>query len=336
MNIFDPTRKRGTLRPAKPKRRQKLKKQPTRNKTEGKRGLLRSRAALTPVALRPSTPEAMPPTARRRRFKRDFGGVIRSMLNVKTFISSARFYSFLLLVGCMYALYLVGTNQHFYLNNVSIEGVSALGATDILDASGLRGAHIFAIEPTEAADAIGLLPGVISAEVSVNWPNDVTIVIEEDTPVLLWNEAGRDFWVTKSGTLVPAFNNTVDLLRVKAVVPAVAQEADLTASPEVDNAPPPLTYLDFVPQEVIAGVSSLQELYPSITEMEFAPSGGLRFSDERGWLAKFGTGEDILRKHTIYEEIANYVQREGIAIEYINVSVVENPVFKPIATVGSE
>jgi hypothetical protein len=334
MDIFDPTRKRGTLRPSKPKRKQKLKKQP-KLVPDGKRRLRRSTAE-TPLTLRQRTPETMPPTARWRRFRRDFGGVIRSVMNVQTFISSARFYSFILLVGCLYALYLVGTNQRFYLTNVSIEGVSALGATDILEASGLRGAHIFAIEPAEAAEAIGSLPGVISAEVSVNWPNDVQIVVAEDTPVLLWNEGGRDYWVTESGTLVPALNNTVELLKIKAVLSPVIQQPDLTELPEIDAAPQPVTYLDFVPQEVIAGAVALQELYPYITEMEFAPSGGLRFNDSRGWLAKYGTGEDILQKHTIYEGIADYVQREGMAVEYINVSVVENPVYKPISVVSEQ
>ncbi len=336
MDIFDPTRKRGTLRPSKPKRKQKLKKQPKRA-TERRRRLFQSKAAPAPAVIRPrTTAESMPPTARWRRFRRDFGVLVRSATNVQAFIASARFYSFLLLVGCLYALYIVGTNQRFYLNNVSIEGVTALAATDILDASGLRGKHIFAIEPMDAAAAIGALPGVISAEVSVNWPHDVQIVVDEDTPVLLWNEGGRDYWVTESGTLVPIFNQTVDLLRVNAVVPLTAQEPNLTALPEINTAPVPVTYLDFVPQEVIAGALELQELYPYITQMEYAPSGGLRFNDERGWLAKYGTGEDLLHKHTIYEEIVNHVQREGIAVEYINVSIVESPVYKPIGLVGSE
>lgn len=336
MDIFDPTRKRGTLRPSKPKRRLKLKKQPKRA-SERKRGLLRPQAAPTPVVLRPRTStETMPETARWRRFRRDFGGVIRSALNVQTFIKSARFYSFLLLIGCLYALYIVGTNQRFYLNNVLIDGVFALETADILEASGLHGAHVFAIEPTEAAEAIGALPGVISAEVSVNWPDNVQIVIEEDTPVLLWNEGGRDYWVTESGTLVPYFESNIELLKVQAVMPPVIQQPNLTELSEIDVPPIPATYLNFVPKEVIAGAVTLQEQYPYITEMEFAPSGGLRFDDERGWMAKFGTGEDILHKQTIYEAIADYVQREGILIEYINVSVVANPVFKPISVVGSE
>lgn len=335
MDIFDPTRKRGTLRPSKPKRKMKLKKQPKRA-PERKKRRLRSQAAAVPVTLRPRTPDVMPTTARWRRFRRDFGGVIRSALNVQAFIASARFYSFLLLVGCLYALYAIGTNQQFYLNDVSIDGVSALGVADILDESGLLGAHMFAIEPDEAAQAIGSLPGVLSAEVSVNWPNDVQIVIEEDTPKLLWTEGGRDYWVTESGTLVPYFSSDIDLLKINAVVPAAIQSPDLTSLPEVDAAPVATTYLDFVPREVIAGALALQEQYPYITEMEFAPSGGLRFQDERGWMAKFGTGDNILHKQTIYEGIADYVQREGIGIEYINVSVVENPVFKPISAIGSE
>ncbi len=328
MDIFDPTRKRGTLRPNRPKRKQKLKKQTARKS--------RSRRP-KPTTLRPNAPqEEMPTTARWRRFRRDFGGVIRSLTNVRLFLSSARFYSFLLLVGCLYALYIVGTNERFYLNNVSVDGVKALSAMEILDASGLRGAHIFSIAPGQAAEIIGALPGVITAEVIVNWPDNVQIIIEEDTPILLWNEDGRDYWVTKSGTLVPVYNQTFDLLKVNAVVPLTIQEPNLTQRPETDLSPIlPTTYLDFVPQEILNGALKLQELYPYITNMEFAPSGGLRFNDERGWLATFGTGENLLRKHTVYETIANHVQGEEIAIEYINVSVLENPVYKPANAVVS-
>ena len=337
MNQFDPTRKRGTLRPSKPKRKQKLKKQPTRKPLGRRKGRLRSQTAPARLILRPTSrqPE-MPSTATARRFRTNFGGVIRSVTSFRDFLASARLYSLMLLVGCLYALYTIGTNPRFYLNNVVIDGASALRAADILRVSGLQGAHIFAIEPDSAAEKISAIAGVVSAEVRINWPDDVQIMIEEDAPVLYWREAGRDYWVTENGTLIETTDTSLDLVRVRAVVPPSVQPLTLAESPELNDDPVVPTYLDFIPPEIIEGANALREYYPTITEFEYAPSGGLRFQDERGWMAKYGTGEELVRKHAIYETIAEHVQGEAITVEYINVSVVDNPVYKPISGVSSE
>jgi cell division septal protein FtsQ len=97
---------------------------------------------------------------------------------------------------------------------------------DIVQASDLAGTHIFAADPAAAAAQIADLPGVISATVTMGWPNEVLIRIREDNPVAVWQEGEQDFWVTENGRLIPARTGSIGLLRIESEMdPVVALNA---------------------------------------------------------------------------------------------------------------
>ncbi|HFC11473.1 MAG TPA: FtsQ-type POTRA domain-containing protein, partial [Anaerolineae bacterium] len=142
-------------------------------------------------------------------------------LNIRRALGSVRILSFSLLLLSVYAIWLIGNNPRFYLSRIEVEGATILQRGEIERASGVVGTHIFAIEPAVSAEQIQQMPGVLSAQVDLVWPDKLHITIEEETPILNWRENGRDYWVNASGTLIPAFGQDMNLLTIVANLPIV-------------------------------------------------------------------------------------------------------------------
>ena len=274
------------------------------------------------------TPQSV--TDRRRR--NNWRSVTATTWSIRKFVGSARMLSLSLLICSLVALYLIGENPRFYLSRIDIEGASIIQRSEVVQASRISGTHVFAVEPDLVAEAVGNMPGIVAAQVDLNWPDRLHITIEEDTPILNWRENGRDFWVNREGTLVPAFGQDMNLLTVVANVPSPVQPL-----PEFDDegneipVAPKLTYLDFVPANLIETALQLDRKLPEIEQLTYAPQTGLQFRDGRGWTAMFGSDGDLVVKLAVYDSIVENLQVRGIVPEYINVAYPQKPVFKPLS-----
>lgn len=283
---------------------------------------------------------SLPKTARRRR-RRNRRRVRLPLDGLKRFVFSARWLSLGLLGLCIYALYLVGMNEDFYLTRIPVQGTISISPSEIVDQSGLAGAHVFSADPNRAAARIAEMPGVISATVTLNWPSDVRIQIREDSPVALWLEGRDQFWVTKDGRLIPARSQSPGLMVIDAggtaaaakSAPATAEqtdvEADVTdtttavaATPETEE-----PARDFVPPTVLAGALQLRELRPNIDKLFYEPGAGLSYQDGRGWRVYFGSGTNMDQKLVVYETIVEQLLAQGLTPEYISVSNQEKPYY---------
>jgi len=276
--------------------RRTLRKQPRLRRTETVSWLTQPRVVFPPTAEK-----------RRRRNKRKFHIPWRSLAQV---VTSSRWLSLALLLVAAFALYLVGVEENFYLTAIPVDGATSIPAYDVVEASGLAGAHVFAVDPVEAATAVGQLPGIISATVTLQWPNLAQITIVEDTPIAIWEQAGRLYWINQHGQLLPARHDVAGLLHVHS-------EQDHQLEEE----------LFFVPQPVLDGALQLRRLRPNIDRLYYNPSGGLSYQDGRGWRAYFGVGVDMHQKLVVYEQLVEELQRRGVNPRYISVSNQRKPYY---------
>jgi cell division septal protein FtsQ len=252
---------------------------------------------------------AVPPTAQKRR-RRNSRRIQFPLAGLKRILLSARWLSSGLLALCLLALFLIGEDDSFYLSSIPVEGISAISAREIVEASGLGGAHIFAANPAEAAANVSQVTGIISATVTLHWPNQVLIEVAEDTPVALWHQADELYWINAHGHLAPARRDVPDLLRIYSEQPE---------PPEV---------FAFVPQDVLYGALQLVELRPNIDRLYYHPAGGLSYQDGRGWRGYFGAGTDMGQKLVVYETIVADLVARGITPEYISVGNQAKPFYK--------
>jgi hypothetical protein len=278
----------------------------------------------------------VPPTARRRRRRNAPWRLKMPTAALRQIILSARWVSMGLLALAVYAIVLIGMDTNFYLTYIPVEGSFTIPPADIVQASELGGTHIFAADPAAAAAQITDLPGVISATVTIGWPNEVLIRIREDNPVAVWQEGDQDFWVTANGRLIPARTGSIGLLRIQSemdpVVGLNAHEAGNNngSGDEVASDQAPVqTSLAFIPADVLAGAIQLRDLRPNIESLYYRPAGGLSYEDGRGWRVYFGAGSDMAQKLIIYEAIVEDLLARGITPAYVSVSNKEKPYYRP-------
>lgn len=265
----------------------------------------------------------VPKTARKRR-RRNFRRIHVPTTGIKQVIFSARWVSMLLLAMVVYALILIGLDEQFYVTTIPVDGASAIPAAEIVTASQLARQHIFAADPAGAAAEILAVPGVLSATVTVQWPNQVHIQIKEDSPTAVWVEGGNQYWVMANGRLLPARANMLGLL----VIEAEGMQPVATAVPTTENNSIPTANTAFVPADVLAGAQQLRALRPNIDRLYYQPGNGLSYQDGRGWRAYFGSGLDMEQKLVVYETIIEQLQSRGITPAYVSVANQERPFYR--------
>lgn len=302
--------------------------------TENSRGQrLRKQPKMRRVQTAVSMPRLqIPKTARKRRQRSQRQWVQRPAQLARSIIFSARWISLGLLAISVYALYLIGMDEQFYVTYLPVEGTQTIPPAEIVAASGLAGTHVFAVNPSEAAAQINELPGVVGATVSLNWPNEVTIQVTEDSPVVLWRDNGNDFWVNRRGGLIPARTGNLGLLQIVSEMTPAAAPVEVVSEDggeETAVSPAtPATSLSFIPEEVLNGALQLRELRPNIDQLYYRPLGGLSFQDGRGWRVYFGSGNDMQQKLVVYETIVDDLLARGITPLEISVSNQEKPFYR--------
>lgn len=263
---------------------------------------------------------------RNKRSRRDTTAVWQLL---KTIARSTRWISFFILLLSIYALGLAGSNVDYYLTLIPVDGTYSIPPAEIVRASGLAGSHIFAVDPSIAAQEITNLPGVISATVSLEWPNVAHIQIQEDSPIAIWQENGVQFWVTENGRLIPARFDTLELLTIEADVPSMAE---FLRQPEDEDDVRPSEVqpsIRFIPEDILAGALQLQTLHPNLTRVQYRPATGLIWQDEaHGWDVYLGTGTDMHQKLVIYESIVQELDARDLTAEYISVKNKEKPYYR--------
>ncbi len=285
-------------------RRRRLRKQPNMRRVESSASISRPRLKV-------------PKTAQKRR-RRNNRKLRFPLMVFRRWILSSRWVSLTVLAMSISALVMVGMDEHFYLRIIPVEGVATLSAENVVEVSGLAGIHVFAADPDQAAARITELPGVTAAEVTLNWPNQVGIVVHEDSPVAVWQEGINEFWITESGQLIPARSSFTGLLLIESELPPVVTD---------DPGDEPQAGLDFIASDVLDGALQLRQLRPNIDKLYYRPSGGLSYQDGRGWRAHFGTGTDMHQKLVVYETLVNVLLEAGLTPSYISVSNQEKPFY---------
>ncbi|MGB3715649.1 MAG: FtsQ-type POTRA domain-containing protein [Candidatus Promineifilaceae bacterium] len=242
----------------------------------------------------------VPPAAKKRKRRNDRR--IQVPLEVfKNLAITSRWISLALLVICIWALLLIGQNGNFYLSVIPVLGSRSIPESEIVEASGLEGSHIFSADPSEAARRINEIPGVISATVTLQWPNEVNIQVGEDTPIAIWKQAGRTYWINESGQLLPARSTVPGLLVIDSEQRTQAKDNGI------------------IDESILNGALQLQELRPNIDLLHYLPGTGLSYEDGRGWRGHFGTGTDMEQKIVVYETIIDELLERGLNISYVSV-----------------
>lgn len=286
---------------------------------------------------------AMAPTASvtsRKRHKqwRKVEGPLKVIQN---FVFSARWVSLAIVVVAGYFLYGFINSPDYFITNIPIAGAESVPKDEIASTSGLAGVHIFAADPEAAAEAILELPGIVSADVRLEWPNQVEIVVQEEQPVAVWETDGTTWWINREGGLFPARETRNDLLTITApgidgilgqelLIGSVEQSADEATAAISDEETVEAKY-GSIPDEILHGAIQLSRLEPygqPIQSFKYNGHSGLHFTDPRGWDAHFGTGVDMDQKLAVYNALVAQLEAQNIVPIYISVENPNRPIYR--------
>lgn len=245
-------------------------------------------------------------------------------------VTSPRWISLGVLALAVYALVLVGGSATFYLTAIPVEGVYSVAAEEVVSASGLAGQHIFAADPARAAEAIAQVPGVISAEVELSWPNVVHIRITEDAPIAIWRQGEESFWINQQGGLMPARLNVPGLLTIESDTAEVVMGRTLS-EPTEEGAVAEVIHLGRVPEDILRGALLLNQMFPEQMTIRYGRVEGFIYSDPRGWDVYLGTGDDMAQKLAVYEALVEDLRQRDLTPTYVSVSNQKKPYYRAIS-----
>ena len=219
--------------------------------------------------------------------------------------------SMCLLLGAMMLRLL--SDPMLFVEGIGLGGSALVPGDEIYAESGIAGQHIFWVDPAEVKRNIEAVPGIASAEVEVEWPNIVTIVVVERIPVVTWVENDKTWWVDADGQKFKARDNLPGLLPI---------HVDETGTKASDAASRP------VPADAIHGALQLRELRPNIEMLYYHPLHGLSYQDGRGWRGYFGVGTDMPQKLAVYETLTDNLTSRGVFPRVISVENLNAPFYQ--------
>jgi cell division septal protein FtsQ len=231
-----------------------------------------------------------------------------------------RFVSAGLVIGLIALGVFIFTSPMFVVTQVEVGGAQYVPADEIFTSSGIAGTHILQIDPKEVARHVEKLPSLSSAQVVLQWPARVIIVVREREPALVWEQGGERYWVDVNGYLMVLRKDLPGLVRVVDEGEAIPFNCPGPACSDTDKVT--------VDPAVVLGAQQLKTLRSNIDMLYYDPVHGLSYQDGRGWRGYFGTGTNMDIKLVIYEALVANLQQRGITPLYIDVSNPDAPFYR--------
>ena len=206
-------------------------------------------------------------------------------------------------------------NDRLRVAEVTIEGASLMSDAQIDSIAGLRGSHLFTVDPRAAEERLVAYPEIDGARVQVKWPgNRVAIEVEERRPIVKWHDGGKTWWLSASAV---AF---IQREPYKAMVEVTSEEPVLNISQDALQ--------PAVEPEVLWTAVKISEQLPYATELTYNQADGFGFQDPHGWRVIFGQGGDIETKVNVYRAIALSLAERGLNVELVSVQDPASPYYR--------
>lgn len=265
-------------------------------------------------------PRAAAGSRRRRNHRRrvvvpvsDIDGAEFQLPAVPVVRQARRFLALVLMAGIVLLGNSLLTSPRYTAGMPVVIGVNTLTEVQVSSIAGVRGKSIVLIDTTAVRNRLESYPEIQSARVTLSWPNEVQIKIEERPPVVSWAESGRIWWISADGIAFLGREESVDLPRLVSSG-SVLQINEDPLEPVVDPS-------------VVKAVAELTAIVPEVREFTFDAEHGLGFTDPRGWKAYFGRNGDLEQKILVYSAITAQLE-DSEQPELVSVEQVTAPYYR--------
>lgn len=205
------------------------------------------------------------------------------------------------------------SGAEYRIDTFSIEGAYYMSPSRIRSIANLGGRQSYQIDPSEIEQKLEMHAEVLSAEVTLSWPNDLVIEIEERLPVLEWNDAGRSWLISADGLAYLRRSSPPELNRVHSLN-SVLQIGE-TLTPVIDP-------------NVVQAALDLKARIGDGQDLIFDSEHGFGFQDGYGWMAFFGVDGDMGYKLEAYSKIVEILLQNRYPANLVSVEDVSAPYYR--------
>jgi hypothetical protein len=245
---------------------------------------------------------------------------------------SWRLLSGLLAIGMLVLLFMMGTSTAFAVDQVNLSGGIRVPAEEISQKLDLQGESIISVIPSEIESQIlEAFPDIKAADVKVQMPAGIEIVIQERIPALLWLKNEEIvYWIDQDGYAFTVRGEATLPIRVYAnsepphPLGWVAPELQLEES-ETETA----GVLPLVDPAFVTTVQKLNGIKPPESPMLYDEENGLGWVDPHGWQVFFGDDdENIDMKLLAYARIVETILDRNLQPVLISMEFLHAPYYR--------
>lgn len=211
-------------------------------------------------------------------------------------------------------LIFIAVDPMFRVKSAEVGGVRYVPAEEIFTSAEIAGQHILTIDPAAVRSRVLASPSISSAQVTLEWPARVIIIVREREPAMVWEQGAERYWVDVNGNLMQMRRELPSLVRVTNEGQAIPFECPGPACPTAGSS------RVSIDPKVVVGATQLKTLRSNIDVLYYDPAHGLSYQDGRGWRGYFGTGADMAIKLSVYETLVDNLLQRGIQPVRIDVS----------------
>ena len=193
------------------------------------------------------------------------------------------------------AFYYGMSNDAYFADSINLSGASFVPGEEIYQSTEVKGENVFWLDPSSVEQKIKEVPGILDANVEVNFPAAIYVQVVEQRPVMTWQQGGETVWVDQEGVTFAARGDVPWLL------PIVVDDSDIPIETGIR-----------IPIDVVLGAERLKSLRPNIELLHYDPAQGLSYQDGRNWRGYFGTGSNMDTKLAVYETLVEQLMRDGV------------------------
>ncbi len=201
-------------------------------------------------------------------------------------LAPVKIVSLLLLAAVVASLYWMLASESFFIyrEDVRFEGARYLTHEELFDACDIESWSIFWLDPAKIQDQVMRHPYVAEADVTIRWPAQIDIRIQEVRPVALWATDQQEYWLLDNGlALAPRESDLQPTVRI--IDPsAEARIANLEGDLQIDR-------------RILTTVIYLSDRLSIVSEFWYNSLYGLNFSlpSNQAWV-QWGDGRKFEEK----------------------------------------
>ena len=232
-----------------------------------------------------------------------------------------RFASGILLLFMIACNYLILTSPDLLVQNVQVSGISLVNLDTISDLINVKGKTIYEVDPAEVSAVLEEeYPMLyVNADVSVQYPAEILIEVQERKPVIYWSTPEQDLWVDEEGVVLTPLQDMEGLAVVES---SESPPIGYTEEQETDE-------FALMNSTVVSAVLYLQETLPEGTTLMYDSEHGLGWTAVEGWQVYLGVLPDQMKvRMAVYDSIVEYMNEKDYYPQMVSVEYLHAPFFR--------